>query len=29
MAEHLLKSFDEDLNKLRYRLVKMGTLVQQ
>jgi len=29
MAEHLLKRFDEELNKLRYRLVKMGTLVQQ
>ncbi|MGA2297893.1 MAG: phosphate signaling complex protein PhoU [FCB group bacterium] len=29
MAEHLLKNFDDDLNKLRYRLVKMGTLVQQ
>jgi phosphate transport system protein len=29
MADHLLKRFDEELNKLRYRLVKMGTLVQQ
>ena len=29
MADHVLKRFDEELNKLRYRLVKMGTLVQQ
>ncbi len=29
MNEHVLKRFDEELNKLRYRLVKMGTLVQQ
>jgi len=29
MTEHLLKRFDEELNKLRYRLVKIGTLVQQ
>lgn len=29
MGEHVLKRFDEQLNKLRYRLVKMGTLVQQ
>ena len=28
MAEHLLKRFDEELNKLRYCLLKMGTLVQ-
>jgi phosphate transport system protein len=29
MANHILKLFDEELNKLRYRLVKMGTLVQE
>lgn len=29
MAEHIIKRFDEELTKLRYRLVKMGTLVQQ
>ncbi len=29
MNEHVFKKFDEELNKLRYRLVKMGTLVQQ
>jgi phosphate transport system protein len=29
MENHLLKRFDEELNKLRYRWVKMGTLVQQ
>ena len=29
MAEHLLKRFEDELTKLRYRLVKMGTLVQQ
>lgn len=29
MANHLLKVFDDELNKLRYRLVKMGTLVQE
>lgn len=29
MAEHIFKRFDDELNKLRYRLIKMGTLVQQ
>ncbi len=29
MANHVLKAFDDELNKLRYRLVKMGTLVQE
>ncbi len=29
MNEHLFKRFDKELNKLRFRLVKMGTLVQQ
>ncbi len=29
MANHILKMFDEELNKLRFRLVKMGTLVQE
>lgn len=29
MAEHIIKRFDEELNKLRYRLIKMGSLVQQ
>lgn len=29
MNEHLLKRFDDELNKLRYRLIKMSTLVQQ
>lgn len=29
MNEHLFKRFDEELTKLRYRLVRMGTLVQQ
>jgi phosphate transport system protein len=29
MTEHVFKKFDDELNKLRYRLVKMGTLVQQ
>jgi phosphate transport system protein len=28
MENHVLKRFDEELNKLRYRLVRMGTLVQ-
>ncbi len=29
MNDHVLKRFDDELKKLRYRLVKMGTLVQQ
>lgn len=29
MNEHLFKRFDEELTKLKYRLVRMGTLVQQ
>jgi phosphate transport system protein len=29
MNEHISKRFDNELNKLRYRLVSMGTLVQQ
>lgn len=29
MSDHILKKFDDELNKLRYRLVKMGTIVQQ
>ena len=29
MNEHLYKPFEEELNKLRYRLIRMGTLVQQ
>jgi phosphate transport system protein len=29
MNEHILKRFDNELNKLRFRLVSMGTLVQQ
>jgi len=29
MTEHLYKPFEEELNKLRYRLFRMGTLVQQ
>ncbi|MBM2813731.1 MAG: phoU [Ignavibacteria bacterium] len=29
MKEHVFKKYDEELNKLRYRLVKMGTIVQQ
>lgn len=29
MNEHVLKRFDQELTKLRYRLVRMGTLVQQ
>ncbi len=29
MNEHLFHKFDDELKKLRYRLVKMGTLVQQ
>ncbi len=28
MADHVLKRFDEELTKLRYRLVRIGTLVQ-
>lgn len=28
MADHVLKRFDEELTKLRYRLVKLATLVQ-
>lgn len=28
MTEHVLKRFDEELTKLRHRLIKMGTLVQ-
>lgn len=27
--QHIIKSFDEELTKLRFRLVKMGSLVQQ
>ena len=29
MKEHISKRFDDELNKLRFRLVSMGTLVQQ
>jgi len=29
IQEHIIKRFDEELNKLRFRLVKMGSLVQE
>ncbi|MCX6152847.1 MAG: phosphate signaling complex protein PhoU [Candidatus Kapabacteria bacterium] len=29
MGEHLLKQFDDEMNKLRFRLVRVGTLLQQ
>jgi phosphate transport system protein len=29
MTEHIIKAFDEELSKLRFRLVKMGSLVQE
>ena len=29
IQEHIIKKFDEELNKLRFRLVKMGSLVQE
>lgn len=29
MSEHTIKAFDEELNKLKFRLIKMGGLVQE